>query len=189
MEWLIQFDKDLLVFINSMHTPAWDNIMWFISGKLSWIPLYMSILIYVFYNGGWKKGLLFVGAIAVLIALVDQSSVIFFKNMFCRYRPSHNLEIGPLLHIVKGYKGGMYGFVSSHAANTFAIAIFTSLALKNRQYTWGILFWASIVSYSRMYLGVHYPADIAGGAILGSILAYGTHYAYHRIAITIDNKQ
>lgn len=188
MEWLIQFDKDLLVFINSFHSPFWDTVMWLISGKLTWAPLYLGILIYMFYANGWKKGLVFIGAVAVLITLVDQSSVIFFKNMFCRYRPTHNLEVGPLLHIVKGYKGGMYGFVSSHAANSFAIAVFTSLVFKNKHYTWAMLVWAAVVSYSRMYLGVHYPADIVGGAMLGTTLAFAVWFAHNKVVHVIDKR-
>ncbi len=168
IEWLISLDKQLLVSINGMNSPLMDSIMWFISGKFSWLPLYLGILAYPFYRKGWKTGMVFILAVAAVVTIADQSSVVFFKNVFCRYRPSHNLEIGPLLHLVNGYKGGMYGFVSSHAANTVGVAAFTSLMFRNRPFAIGICLWAALVSYSRMYLGVHYPSDIIGGALVGA---------------------
>ena len=88
-----------------------------------------------------------------------------------RYRPSHNLNLQGLVHSVNGYTGGLYGFVSSHAANSFGIAIFTALFLKNRWYWNLILLWAVLVSYSRIYLGVHYPSDVLSGAFLGAFWA------------------
>lgn len=88
-----------------------------------------------------------------------------------RYRPSHNFDLQGLVHLVNGYSGGLFGFVSSHAANSFGIAIFTALFLKNKWYWIFILLWAVLVSYSRIYLGVHYPADIIGGMVLGCFWA------------------
>ena len=105
-------------------------------------------------------------------SLADQISVKVFKEGFERLRPSHNPEIKDLIHTVKGYRGGQFGFVSSHAANTFAMAFFTSKLFRNRYYSWFIFIWAAVVSYSRIYLGVHYPLDIIGGALLGMLLGY-----------------
>jgi undecaprenyl-diphosphatase len=110
--------------------------------------------------------------ITALILLADQTSVHLFKNMFERLRPCHNPMITDFVHTVHGKCGGQFGFVSSHAANSFALAVFSGLLLKSkyRYFLPLMVFWAAVVSYSRIYLGVHYPADVLGGAILGSIL-------------------
>ena len=119
--------------------------------------------------------------VAVLITMSDQASVHLFKETIQRLRPCHQDHIATLVHLVNDHCGGRYGFVSSHASNSFAIAVFTGLFIR-RQYYWiGILFWASLVGYSRIYLGVHFPGDIIGGALLGSLLAYGLY----RIMTTI----
>tara|TARA_R110001592_G_scaffold246255_1_gene507945 strand:- start:4748 stop:5164 length:417 start_codon:yes stop_codon:yes gene_type:complete len=112
-------------------------------------------------------------AIVALIFLSDKISVYFFKEVFMRLRPCHNPEIANLVHIVNDHCGGQFGFVSSHATNTFALAVFVGLLLK-KQISWLLpilVFWAAVVSYSRVYLGVHYPGDIVGGALLGAIIA------------------
>jgi undecaprenyl-diphosphatase len=116
--------------------------------------------------------------IVLAITLADQISVKCFKFVFERLRPSHNPEIKNQVNILNGYRGGQFGFVSSHAANTFALAAFTTRLFRNRYFAWFIFIWAAVVSYSRIYLGVHYPLDILGGAILGMILGYLVFYLY-----------
>jgi undecaprenyl-diphosphatase len=113
--------------------------------------------------------------VAVLITMSDQTSVHLFKETFQRLRPCQQDDIAGLVHLVNDYCGGMYGFVSSHASNSFGIAVFTGLFLARRYYWIIILAWAALVGYSRVYLGVHFPGDIIGGALLGSLLAYGLY--------------
>lgn len=125
----------------------------------------------------WKTVIIGV-FIGLLFLLADQISVQLFKNVFERLRPCHNPEITSMVHIINNHCGGRFGFVSSHAANSFALAIFTGLLLKNhyRFIFPVIVFWAVLVSYSRIYVGVHYPADILGGAILGTAVAFFVFY-------------
>lgn len=174
---LESLDRSLLLFINGWNSPLFDHIMWFISGKTSWIPLYLALLFFIVRKERKYWWLAFI-ALGLAITLADQISVKGFKEVFERYRPSHNLELKGLLHHVKGYHGGMYGFVSSHAANSFAIAVFLALFFKNRKASIALIAWATIVSYSRVYLGVHYPADIVCGAILGATMAFLSYSIY-----------
>lgn len=167
LEKLIALDTKLFLFLNGLHSPFWDDIMCFLSGKTEWVPLYIIIIGYIVYKFRWRSLLVFV-AVTLVITLADQISVKAFKDVFMRLRPSHSPEIQHLVHIVNDYRGGQYGFVSSHAANTFGLATFLALLIRARFFTVFIFTWASLVSYSRIYLGVHYPGDIICGAILGA---------------------
>lgn len=167
IEFLKNTDTQLFLFLNGMHNRFFDVLMWWISYKFTWIPLYL-FLIYLLWKKFGKGVFPVLISVAVLIFLSDQVSVQLFKNTVVRYRPCHNLLIKDLIHLQDGC-GGLYGFVSSHAANTFALAMFLSLLLGGRKFTGMMFLWAALCSYSRIYLGVHYPADILAGALLGCI--------------------
>lgn len=166
VETLINWDTQLFLFLNGIHSPFWDPIMVFVSGKLSWMPLYLVLIFFIARKHGWKA-IWWLVAIALVVVATDQISVGLFKNVFHRLRPCHNTDIQGIMHLV-GKCGGQFGFVSSHAANTFGVAVFLSLLFKNKWVTYSLLFWAVFVSYSRIYLGVHYPGDVICGAILGA---------------------
>jgi undecaprenyl-diphosphatase len=185
LESLLQFDTWLFLLLNGLHADWMDPVMYFISGKLTWIPFYALLLIFVIKKYGIKS-LYIIGAIALLVTLCDQISVQGFKNVFERLRPCHNPEIASLVHLVNDHCGGQYGFVSSHATNTFGVAIFMGRMLKSEKNTWAmvLLIWASVVSYSRIYLGVHYPLDVVCGALLGGLIALLTD----RILLALDRR-
>ena len=169
---LIEFDKNLLLFLNGLNNPFFDNFMFLITSKWVWVPFYAS-LIFIIAKYYKKDFLLIFPALILCIVFADQVSSGIFKDWFQRFRPTREEELLPLLHIVKGYMGGgSYGFVSSHAANTFGLAVLTSLLFKNKTYSLLIFFWAIIVSYSRIYLAVHYPFDILGGFLVGAVGAF-----------------
>ena len=167
IDFLDSIDKSLLLWLNSFHTPFWDNIMWFISGKVEWIPLYTILLGFIIYKFRWKSIYILFG-IALVIVLADRISVEVFKEVVKRPRPTHCKAIKHLVHTVNNYRGGAYGFVSSHAANSFAIATYLTFIFRKKYFTWFMFFWALVVSYSRVYLGVHYPGDVFCGALLGT---------------------
>jgi undecaprenyl-diphosphatase len=156
-----------------------DTIMWQVSSAPFWIPFYVLLLVLLLQKK-WsvnhienlKQFGIIVVTISIAILLADQTSSGFFKPFFERFRPSHSPELEGIIHLLTEpngsiYKGGSYGFVSSHAANSFAIAWFTASILKSKPIWILMIFWAVMVSYSRIYLGVHYPGDIMGGTIIG----------------------
>mgnify|MGYP001766093500 CR=1 FL=1 len=174
---LEQLDKQLFLFLNSLNAPFLDPVMFAISGKLIWAPLYVAILVWLGIN--YKKRfpliLLFI-IIAVLLA--DQGSVQLFKNIFHRLRPCHEPSLEGMVHLVNGKCGGLYGFVSSHATNSFNVAVLSLLFIRKRWYSISILVWAAVVGYSRIYLGVHYPGDVICGALLGAFIGWGVYKLY-----------
>jgi undecaprenyl-diphosphatase len=174
LESLNNLDTQLFLFFNGLHSPFWDQVMWWASGKLNWIPLYTVLLAYLVVIFRWKAGWIVLG-VALLITMSDQASVHLFKETFERLRPCHQPHLAGMIHLVNDYCGGPYGFVSSHSSNHFAVAVFTSLWIR-RSWYWALaLLWAAMIAYSRVYLGVHFPGDIIGGALLGSLLAWGVY--------------
>jgi undecaprenyl-diphosphatase len=155
--------------------------MIFFSGELTWVPFYLILLFLIIRKYQWQS-LLILLFVAVLISLSDQLSVRAFKFVFERPRPCHDSDLQPLIHLPSGECGGAFGFVSSHAANSFALAGFVWFLL--RQYYskigWILFLWASGVAYSRVYLGVHYPGDILGGALLGLAVSWLVWQLYRR---------
>ena len=179
LEYLQNLDVKLFLYLNAQNSPFFDKIMLFISGKIEWVPLYLFLIFWIFYRFR-KKGWLFLALTLLVFALTDLGSVHLFKNVFERLRPSRNPELEGLVHLVNGYRGGMYGFISSHAANTFGLAVFISLLFREKWLVISILIWATVASYSRIYLGVHYPLDIICGALWGVLMAAGVFLCYKK---------
>ena len=172
-----RIDQAVFLFLNSLHKPFWDEVMWVISAKLPWLPLYLFILIMLGIK--YKKKFLIIFPLLLLtVTLSDQLSVHAFKEVFQRLRPCHEPALDGLVHIVNGKCGGKFGFVSSHAANTFAVAVLSLNLLRRKWFITGILAWAALVSYSRVYLGVHYPGDIICGGLLGAVIGYAMFKLY-----------
>ena len=189
LDWIIGIDKEVFLFLNSKNSPLWDQIMVWITGNKLWIPLYVVLLATLIYNDLSLRVILTILFVAITVLLCDQISVLL-KNLIERLRPLHDPTIAHLVHVVSDYGGGSgkYGFVSSHAANVFGVATFIAHQLRN--FKWGILLfsWAIIVSYSRIYLGVHYPLDIIFGALLGTLIGIQLFVFKVRITAYIDIK-
>ncbi len=178
-EHIIAWDKELLLFGNSFHTPFLDNVFLIFSGKLIWLPAVL-VLIYTIVRTQRRDAVWTILFLALAIVLADQISSGLLKPLVARLRPTHEPTLAGLVQIVHGYKGGLYGFASSHAANATAVAVFTALLFRRKLYTWTISLWAVTNMYTRIYLGVHYPADIFCGILIGALAALSMFYLMKR---------
>lgn len=169
IETIKQWDIDTFLYLNSFHNTFWDYCMSIFTTTQTWVLFYMTVLLFIFKKHH-KKSLLIVIGIIILVTLADQGAGIF-KEAFERLRPSHDPEIAPIAHNFMK-KGGLYSFVSAHASNAFSFAVFSSLLFKNRLYSFFVYPWALLIAYTRIYLGLHYPADIICGAMLGGIIGW-----------------
>ena len=182
MEELIQFDKELLLWLNGSDSLFMDSLIMTLTNAKTWIPLYLSLFYVVLKSNATVKDILLVlaaaGACVLLAGTIDDTIV---KPLVARWRPGHDPEIGMLVDTVDGYRGGKYGFFSAHASNTFSIAVFFSLLMRQRLFTVFMVSYSLINCYTRMYLGVHYPGDITVGLLWGGLVGWGVYKGYCRL--------
>lgn len=183
IEYLEAIDIEIFKALNAHYNAYFDQFMWLVSSRLAWIPMCLA-LIYVVFRNNWRNGVAALILVALTITVCDQIASGVIKHAVERLRPTRTEELMGMVHTVKGYIGGMYGFVSSHAANSFGVAMLLALLFGNKVFTWLIFVWAATLSYSRIYLGVHFPGDILGGAIVGILAAIALHWLYERVLTT-----
>lgn len=173
LDYILNLDAEIFIFFNEFHSPLFDTIMYWVSHKFFWVPFYMFLVYLLYRHYGLKKAAILTVLILITFVLTNILSVEAFKNVFQRLRPSHEPSLEGLVHFVDGYKGGNWGFVSSHASNVFGLATLIALFLSKRikHIAFWIFLWATVVSYSRIYLGVHYPLDLICGGFLGISIA------------------
>lgn len=186
--WLSDIDARLLLIVNGAHSPFFDSVMWCISGRWIWVPFYAVLAYLLFRRMSWKRASICLVTIGLIILAVDQTCATLIRPEIGRLRPANlNNPLSSFVHVVNGYRGGRYGFPSCHTANTFALAVFMSLVIRHKWFTVMMFSWAFVVSYSRMYLGVHYFGDLFCGATIGSLFAvlfyYLQNYLFKRLNI------
>ena len=176
---------DTMVFltVNSHHNAYFDSVMWLVSGKLIWVPMYVSLFFVLLKNYSYKVVFAILLAIGVVILFTDSFTAQVMRPWVCRLRPS-NLDnpMSSMVHIVDGYRGGAYGFPSNHASNTWGLAFFITFLFRRYKLTFFFFLWALLVCYSRMYLGVHYFGDLLIGGLLALAGASTVFYVFRKVS-------
>lgn len=182
MNFLIDIDSQLLLFLNDCHTEYMDVFWRTFTGRFIWIPMYAALLVTVLRNCGWRRGLLAVAFVVLAIAVSDQYCGSVLRDCVGRLRPSNpDNPFSAMVQTVGGYRGGRFGFPSCHAANSFALATFCAMMLRSRRAGAFLVLWAVCNSYSRLYLGVHYPGDIFVGMVFGFLFGGLCYVASERV--------
>ena len=181
LETLKDLDNTLFLALNGSDSVYWDSVMWLITKTTTWIPLLLVLIYVIMKSRDMRRLILILVAIAITVALADRISSGIIKPLVMRFRPTQDPTFLNTIDTVKGYTGGRFGFVSSHAANTFSLFVFISLLLRSRLMAVLLFLWALIASYSRIYLGVHFPGDILCGALLGMLIGALVYLIYYYI--------
>lgn len=189
LNWLNELDRSFFIFLNGHHQPWLDQVMWYVSKMQTWFPVYLLMLILLYRKIGLRNFFLAIGCVALLLFLTDFLAVHLVKNTVMRLRPSHDPQIKDLVNLVADpngnlYRGGQFGFFSNHSSNHFGVVGLFIYLMKPLRTSWIILLyaWVLLITYSRIYLGVHYPGDILAGALYGSIAALLVSRIYHYIS-------
>lgn len=183
---IIQLDKDLLVYLNGLGNENWDSFWLFITNQFSWIPLFLLFFYFIFKFFGWKKGLGLLLLTALLVTFSDQLTV-FLKNYFERLRPNRDPSINGIIRIVKNNTS--FSFVSGHATTSTAVSYLMHRTLKKYvPYTLLFFIWPLLFSYSRVYIGVHFPIDVITGAILGLLIGFVFYKLSLKLLVEIDKR-
>lgn len=181
VEKILVYERDLFFMLNGSDSPFLDRFMWIFSGKTVWLPLAAFILIVLLYKKKWRESILILLAIVLVVTFCDQFASHVCKPIFTRFRPTHHPDFMDQVKTVFGYRGGKYGFISSHAANAFGFATYMSLLFRYRLFTWTIFLWAVLTAYTRVYLGVHFISDIVPGAIAGVFFGGLVYWLYVKV--------
>jgi undecaprenyl-diphosphatase len=184
IEHLINLDKKLFLALNHFSVPWADPLMRFLSGPIPWVLFILGFLVVLWttpipeYH---NRYLILIVSLILAYAISEQTSVHLFKEVFMRLRPCHEPSITGQVRLAASHCGGQYGFVSTHASNSFTLALLSALLIKRKWFTIAVIVWAVIISYSRIYVGVHYPGDVLGGAALGCTIGLTTYFISNKL--------
>ena len=187
LEWLKRLDVELLLAMNGSESLFWDGVMKVITSTWVWLPMFVVLFCILIRNNTLKSFFLTLAAIALTVTLCDQVASGICKPLFERFRPTQDPYVMYLIDIVDGYRGGRFGFISSHAANTFGVAVFLSCLFRSAPVSVLMYVWALLSSYSRIYLGVHYPGDILCGCLCGCLIGWLMFLLYRRLMRSVDS--
>ena len=188
----LQFERNYFFILNGSHSTFWDDFFYVCTTPWTWLIFGFFFLWAFTYKKNWKETVCVLVAIVLLILLCDQISSGFFKPYFHRFRPTHHPDFMNQVKTVFNYRGGNYGFISGHATNTFGFATFCALIFRNRLFTFTSFLFALLISYSRIYIGVHFISDVAVGAFVGTAIAIFVYLLYNWVRhrwLSIDSDQ
>lgn len=189
LSWLESLDKQALLDLNGSDSLYLDRVAKGLTNAFTWIPLYISLFYIVLKNNeNVQKVLMVLGAAALCVLLAGTVDDLIVKPMVGRWRPTRDPEIGMLVDIVDGYRGGRFGFFSAHAANTFSIAVFFSLLVRSRVFTIFIMAWSLLNAWTRLYLGVHYPSDVIVGLAYGAFVGIMVYLIFMKLYMIVTDK-
>lgn len=178
LEQILDYEREAFFLLNGSDSAFLDRFMWLYTGKVVWLPLAAFILGVLIYKKSWREWLPILVSIALVVTLCDQFASSLIKPAFERFRPTHHPDFMEQVKIVFGYRGGRFGFISSHAANAFGFAMYMSLLFRHTLFTWAIFIWATLTAYTRIYLGVHFISDIVPGALAGMLFGFLVYWLY-----------
>jgi len=179
---LIALDKQWLLAVNGSDSLYLDRVAHVLTTALTWLPIYLSLFYVVLHNNdNFRKVLCVLAGAGLCVLLAGTVDDMIVKPMVARWRPTHDPEIGMLVDVVDGYRGGRYGFFSAHASNTFSIAVYFCWLIRSRLLSIALVIWSFTNCWTRMYLGVHFPGDILVGLTWGFIVGTCVYYLYYRV--------
>lgn len=182
LEQILELDQRLTLFLNGSDSLFWDGVARTATHTATWIPLAVVLLYVIIRNNDARNIGLILLSMGLCVLIADQVASGICKPLFARYRPAQNPSIMYLVDIVDGYRGGKYGFFSSHAANTFSLALFVSLLIRHKALTCGLISWALLNCWTRVYLGVHYVGDLLVGTIFGSAVGVLIYFLFKKVS-------
>ena len=175
---ILALDQRLTLLLNGSASLYWDHVAWIATSTIVWFPVALVLCWVIVRSGNMRSILLFLLFLDLAILLADQVASGICKPLFARPRPARSLDIMYAIDVVNGYRGGQYGFFSSHAANTMAVATFLSLVIRYRRLTFHLMLWVLLNCWTRVYLGVHYVSDLAVGLLWGAVVGVGLYYIW-----------
>ena len=176
---LVEYDKDLLLSLNGSDSLYLDRVMRVLTAAVTWVPLYISLFYVVLNNNDNFRKVIMILCGAGLCVLL----------MVGRWRPTHDPEIGMMVDIVDGYRGGRFGFFSAHASNTFSIAVFFCWLVRSRLLSLALILWSFTNCWTRLYLGVHFPGDILVGLLWGGLVGSAVYFLYYRLSRNMTSRR
>lgn len=178
VERLLYYERDLFLSLNGSESEMLDRFMWLYSGRAVWIPLVLLLFFILVYKKGWKESLMVLVGIALVVTLCDQFASGLCKPMFERFRPTHHPDFISEVETVFNYRGGRFGFMSSHSSNAFGFATFMVYLFRHWLFSLTIYLWALVTAYSRIYLGVHFISDVVPAILFGILFGYVVYRLY-----------